>query len=113
MTVGMRPEILDRMELAVAKVRERLLRATDALNRAGIPYAVVGGRAVAHWVATVDDGAVRNTRDVDLLVRHSDLSAILTALQTVVVSEASARIGGAIEIHPRYAGWMSATVPPH
>lgn len=54
-TVGMGPEILDRMERAVAKVRERLLRATSALNRAGIPYAVVGGNAVAYWVATVDE----------------------------------------------------------
>lgn len=74
-------EILDRMERAVAKVRERLLRATSALDRAGIPYAVVGGNAVASWVATIDEGAVRNTRDVDLLVRRSDLPAITTALE--------------------------------
>ena len=45
-TVGMSVDILDRMERAVAKVRERLLRATAALNRAGVPYAVVGGNAV-------------------------------------------------------------------
>lgn len=77
----MGPEILDRMERAVAKVRERLLRATGALNQAGIPYAVVGGNAVASWVATIDEGAVRNTRDVDLLVRRSDLPAITTALE--------------------------------
>jgi hypothetical protein len=73
-------EILDRMERAVAKVRERLLRATAALTRAGVSYAVVGGNAVASWVATVDEGAVRNTRDVDLLVRRSDLHAITAAL---------------------------------
>src|SRR3954462_3209328 len=72
-TVAMGPEILDRMERAVTRVRERLLRATAALNQAGVPYAVVGGNAVASWVATVDEGAVRNTRDVDLLVRRSDL----------------------------------------
>jgi hypothetical protein len=42
-TVTMAWEILDRMERAVAKVRDRLLRATAALNQAGIPYAVVGG----------------------------------------------------------------------
>jgi hypothetical protein len=65
-------EILDRMERAVAKVRERLLRSTAALNQAGVPYAVAGGHAVASWVATVDEGAVRNTRDVDLLVRRED-----------------------------------------
>jgi hypothetical protein len=58
-----------------------LLRATAALNQAGVPYAVVGGNAVASWVATVDEGAVRNTRDVDLLVRRSDLPAITTALE--------------------------------
>lgn len=65
----------------MASVRERLLRATGALNAAGIPYAVVGGNAVASWVATVDEGAVRNTRDVDLLVRRGDLPAITTALE--------------------------------
>jgi hypothetical protein len=80
-TVGMSFDILDRMERAVAKVRERLLRATAALNQAGISYAVVGGNAVASWVATVDEGAVRNTRDVDLLVRRTDLPAITTALE--------------------------------
>lgn len=80
-TVGMSPDILDRMERAVMKVRERLLRATSALNQAGIPYAVVGGNAVASWVATVDEGAIRNTRDVDLLVRRDDLPAVSTALQ--------------------------------
>jgi len=79
--VRMGVEILDRMERAVAKVRERLLRATAALNQIGVPYAVVGGNAVASWVATVDEGAVRNTRDVDLLVRRSDLPAITTALE--------------------------------
>jgi hypothetical protein len=58
--VSMGVEILDRMERAVAKVRERKLRATAALNQIGVPYAVVGGNAVASWVATIDEGAVRN-----------------------------------------------------
>jgi hypothetical protein len=80
-TVGMSWDILDRMERAVAKVRERLLRATAALNQAGVSYAVVGGNAIASWVATVDEGAVRNTRDIDLLVRRSDLPAIAAALE--------------------------------
>jgi hypothetical protein len=80
-TVGMSWDILDRMERAVAKVRERLLRATAALNQAGVAYAVVGGNAVASWVATVDEGAVRNTRDIDLLVLRSDMPAITAALE--------------------------------
>jgi hypothetical protein len=68
------------MERAVEKVRERLLRAAAALERAGIPYAVVGGNAVAAWVSRVDEAAVRNTRDVDLLVRRADLDAAAEAL---------------------------------
>lgn len=80
-TVTMPWEILDRMERAVARVRDRLLRVTALLNQAGTPYAVVGGHAVATWVSTVDEGAVRNTRDVDLLIRRADLPAITTALE--------------------------------
>jgi hypothetical protein len=74
---------LDRMVRAVEKVRERLLHATDALNRAGIAYAVAGGNAVAAWVSRVDEAAVRNTRHVDILVRRQDLEAIKVALNDV------------------------------
>src|SRR6476620_841813 len=81
--VGMPYSILERMERAVLKVRERLLRSTSALNQAGVPFAVVGGNAVASWVATVDEGAVRNTRDVDLLVRRCDLPVITDTLERV------------------------------
>lgn len=35
---------------------------------------------IALWVSRVDLGAVRNTSDVDLLVRRSDLDAIKLAL---------------------------------
>lgn len=70
----------ERMIGAVERVKERLLRATGALDRAGIPYAVVGGHAVAAWVSRVDEAAVRNTRDVDLLLRRRDLDAATTAL---------------------------------
>src|SRR5271170_5174307 len=80
-TVTMDWEILDRMERAVQKVRGRLLRATSILNQAGLPYAVVGGHAVASWVATVDEGAVRNTRDIDLLIRRADLPALTAVFE--------------------------------
>jgi hypothetical protein len=74
------PYIFDRMFSAVEKVRERLERACRALREAGVPYAVVGGNAVAAWVATVDDGAVRNTKDVDLLLDEADLDRASAAL---------------------------------
>ena len=75
--------LLDRMVSAVEKVRERLLRATAALDQAGVLYAVVGGNAVASWVASVDEAAVRNTQDVDILLRRLDLSAAQAALEGV------------------------------
>jgi len=65
---------------AVEKVRERLMRATAALEAAGIPYAVAGGNAVAAWVSRVDEAAVRNTRDVDILLRREDLERAKAAL---------------------------------
>ncbi len=70
----------ERMIRAVEKVRERLLRATAALERAGVAYAVVGGNAVAVWVARVDESAVRNTPDVDIVIRRADLDAAKVAL---------------------------------
>ena len=73
----------ERMIRAVEKVRERLLRATAALEKAGVPYAVIGGNAVAAMVSRVDEAAVRNTQDVDLLLRRSDLDAAATALTPV------------------------------
>ena len=73
-------DVLERMVRAVENVRERLLRSTAALEAAGIPYAVVGGNAVAAWVSRVDPGAVRNTVDVDLLVNRADFPAVEQAL---------------------------------
>ncbi len=73
--------LLDRMVLAVERVRDRLLRASAALEAAGVPYAVAGGNAVAVWVATVDAAAVRNTQDVDIVLRRSDLAAATAALE--------------------------------
>lgn len=76
-------DLLDRMVLAVEKVRERLKRSTAALDAAGVPYAVIGGNAVAAWVSTVDPGAARNTVDVDLMIRREDFAATKIALEGV------------------------------
>jgi hypothetical protein len=67
---------------AVELVKNRLLRATAALEIARIPYAVIGGNAVAAWVGQVDQSAVRFTQDVDLLILRSDLDATKAALET-------------------------------
>ena len=66
---------------AVEAVRQHLLRATSALEARGVDYAVVGGHAVAAWVRRVDEGGVRNTPDVDLLIRRADFDAASAALE--------------------------------
>jgi hypothetical protein len=71
----------ERAAMAAGKVKERLQRSTAALEQAGVPYAVVGGNAVAEWVGRVDEDAVRNTRYVDILIRRGDLSAAKAALE--------------------------------
>jgi hypothetical protein len=73
-------DVLERMVLAVEKVRDRLRRSTAALDAAGIPYAVIGGNAVAAWVSKVDLGAARNTVDVDLMLNRGDLESAKDAL---------------------------------
>ena len=71
-----------RMERAVEKIRERLERATRALEQAAIPYAIIGGNAVRAWVAQADEAAVRTTRDVDILLRRSDWPAAQAAMES-------------------------------
>ena len=48
-------------------------RICKALGTAGVPFALVGGQAVALWVASRDPAAVRTTKDVDILLRREDL----------------------------------------
>ena len=74
--------VFERMFRAVELVKQRLDRTCNALRNAGVPYAVIGGNAVAAWVATIDDGAVRNTRDVDILLREQDLDLATIAMES-------------------------------
>ncbi len=61
-------------------VKARLLKSTKILSDSGIPYAVVGDNAVAASVARVDI-AVRNTQDVDILIRRTDLPVACKAFE--------------------------------
>jgi hypothetical protein len=79
-TIPLNPISWERMIHAVEKVRARLDRAVAALQQNGIPYAVAGGNAVAAWVSRVDEAAVRNTQDVDILLRREDLDRTIIAL---------------------------------
>ncbi|MGE3182093.1 MAG: hypothetical protein AB7N71_10715 [Phycisphaerae bacterium] len=60
---------------SVERVERQLQRVTSALDQAEVCYAVIGGHAVAAWVATIDESRIRNTKDVDILLRREDLDA--------------------------------------
>jgi len=68
--------------MAIDRVQQRLARTTAALDAAGIRYAVVGGNAVASWVSSVDPGATRATKDVDLMVRRADVAQVTSVLSS-------------------------------
>ncbi|MEX0711980.1 MAG: nucleotidyltransferase family protein [Pirellulales bacterium] len=76
------PFSFEQVVRAVQRVRDRLIRAAAALETEGVRYAVAGGNAVAVWVARVDQAAVRNTQDVDILLRRADLDAADRALSS-------------------------------
>jgi hypothetical protein len=89
------------MEQGIQQVRRRLERAAKALSAAGVPYAVVGGNAVAAWVSRVDTAAVRNTRDVDILLRRADLDRARAAMEAAGFTHrriASLGKGGAMDV---------------
>lgn len=71
----------ERAMAAAERVKDRLRRAAAALERAGVPYAVVGGNAVADYVGRADEGAMRTTRDVDILIRRPDFDSAKSALE--------------------------------
>src|SRR5438309_7241627 len=86
----MRSQILDQSQnlwqrhvMALEDVTDRLQRITAALEQHGVPYALVGGQAVALWVATRDPAAVRTTKDVDILIRREDLPRARAAALSV------------------------------
>jgi hypothetical protein len=54
---------------------DELRAVLEALDRASVDYALVGGLAVAVW------GAPRATKDIDLLVRSERLAAAMAALR--------------------------------
>jgi hypothetical protein len=76
-------QLWERIERAVENVKDRLNRVTKALNASEVPYAVIGGNAVQHWVAQVDESVVRSTRDVDIILNRSDLPRAITALESI------------------------------
>lgn len=82
----------ERHVMALEQVTQRMYRITSAFEKHGVPYALIGGQAVAIWVSSKDPGSVRTTKDVDILLSRRDLERAKQAAATVdmdyfVVSE--------------------------
>lgn len=77
----LRDDTMDRVVQSIEQVQDRLRRASEALEQSHVSYAVIGGNAVAYWVAQIDETATRFTRDVDVLVRREDLSGVTKAME--------------------------------
>jgi hypothetical protein len=73
----------EKHRMALDDVTNRLQRFTTAFANASVPYALVGGQAVAVWVATRDPAAVRTTKDVDILLKRDDLPTARAAALTI------------------------------
>lgn len=71
--------------MALDEVTGRLDRITRALDEAEVAYALVGGQAVALWVATKAPAAVRTTKDVDILLRRDDLPKARAAANAIAM----------------------------
>ncbi len=76
----LRDDTMDRVVQSIEQVQNRVRRSSAALERSQIAYAVIGGNAVAYWVAEVDETAVRFTGDVDVLIRRGDLPEVTLAM---------------------------------
>ena len=76
-------DVWQRHLMALDDVSDRLDRITRCLDKAEVRYALVGGQAVALWVATIDPAAVRTTKDVDLLLDRDDLPTARAAARSV------------------------------
>ncbi len=66
-------ECFARHDQVVNEITQRRNRIVQTFQTHGVAYALIGGQAVAAWVASVDPDAVRTTKDVDILLNQADL----------------------------------------
>ena len=70
-------------ENRVEQLYDVTVRLATALEKAGIPYQIIGGFAVFSHVEAVDPLAARLTRDVDITVDRQRLQEIAQAVEPV------------------------------
>jgi hypothetical protein len=76
-------ELWARIERAEQQARDRLDRVAEALDRQEIPYVAVGELAVQFWVAVTDRTALRNAREVDIVLGQDTFRSAIDALKAI------------------------------
>jgi hypothetical protein len=73
----------DRLHQAIEDGREFLDRTLEMLWSADVPYALIGGKAVAAWTIATDGNNHMGYRPIDLLIHERDASRALAALKVL------------------------------
>ena len=72
---------LDEAEQYMRSLRAKAVKVSKALTDAGVPHAVIGGMAVLAHALRAGQGFERMTRDLDILIKRTDLERVAQALQ--------------------------------
>ena len=64
------------MVRGATKSRDVVLRVATVLSAANLPNAIAGDHAVEFWVGRADSAATRTSKDVEILIRRSDVAVV-------------------------------------
>jgi hypothetical protein len=80
-SVGFGEDLLEKMILAASNVRERQSQIVRALEKSGVSFALSGSNATHLWVASVEEAAARQYRNVELIIERKDIDSLVAAMK--------------------------------
>jgi hypothetical protein len=73
--------LLEKMILAASNVRERQSQIVRALEKSGVSFALSGSNATHLWVASVEEAAARQYRNVELIIERKETDSLVAAMK--------------------------------
>src|SRR5688500_5488088 len=77
---------------AVERVREHLQLAIESLEAAKIQYVVAGDMAVSEWISRIDPSAIRNSKNVEIIVDRKQFDQAHRILSSVGLNRNEVRL---------------------
>jgi hypothetical protein len=65
---------------AIQRVRDRQSEIVHTLSAAGIPFALSGSNATFVWIASIDESATRQYRNVEFIIEREDIDRVVARL---------------------------------